>query len=52
MFGAYETFQVPLTTIEQRVGLRFGTLAKLDVFQHVPEGIARPLVSPDDIRFR
>jgi endonuclease G, mitochondrial len=52
VFGAYETYQVPLTTIEQRAGLRFGPLVTLDVFASAPEGAARPLLSPDEIRWR
>ncbi len=52
VFGAYETYQVPLTTIEQRAGLRFGPLTPLDVFEGVPESGARPLLSPDEIRWR
>ncbi|BCS33749.1 serine protease [Luteitalea sp. TBR-22] len=52
VFGAYETFQVPLTTIEQRAGLRFGPLTALDVHAHAPEATVRPLLSPDDIRWR
>ncbi|MGV3518399.1 DNA/RNA non-specific endonuclease [Luteitalea sp.] len=52
VFGAYETYQVPITTIEQRAGLRFGTLTPLDVFANAPETAARPLLSPDEIRWR
>jgi endonuclease G len=52
VFGAYETYQVPLTTIEQRAGLRFGPLVTLDVFASAPEGAAQPLLSPDEIRWR
>jgi endonuclease G len=51
VFGAYETYQVPLTTIEQRAGLRFGPLTPLDVFHGTPEGSARPLLAPDEIRW-
>ncbi len=52
VFGAYETYQVPLTTIELRAGLRFGSLTPLDVFAGVPESGARALLSPDEIRWR
>jgi endonuclease G len=52
VFGAYETFQVPMTTIEQRAGLRFGALTPLDVYAQAPEATVRPLLSPDDIRWR
>ncbi len=52
VFGAYETYQVPLTTIEQRAGIRFGPLRALDVFAQQPESAVLPLVSPDDIRWR
>jgi len=52
VFGAYETYQVPLTTIEERAGLRFGPLTAHDVFGTAPEGEARPLLSPDEIRWR
>lgn len=52
VFGAYETYQVPITTIEQRAGLRFGPLTALDVFASAPEGAVRPLLSPDEIRWR
>ena len=52
VFGAYETYQVPISTIEQRAGLRFGPLAALDVFGAAPEGEVRPLLSPDEIRWR
>ncbi len=52
VFGAYETYQVPLATIESRAGLRFGPLAALDVLHGAPEGPARPLLVPDDIRWR
>lgn len=52
VFGAYETYQVPLTAIEQRAGLRFGPLAALDVLANTPEGSAQALLSPDEIRWR
>ncbi len=52
VFGAYETYQVPLTTIEQRARLRFGPLTPLDVLQGIPESGARPVLSPDEIRWR
>ena len=51
VFGAYETYQVPLSTIEQRAGLRFGPLTPLDVFRGTPESAARPLLAPDEIRW-
>lgn len=52
VFGAYETYQVPLAAIEQRAGLQFGPLGALDVFASTPEGPARPLLSPEEIRWR
>lgn len=52
VFGAYETYQVAVTTIEQRAGLRFGALTGLDVFAGTLETAGRPLLSPDDIRWR
>jgi len=52
VFGAYETYQVPMTTIEQRAGVRFGPLTLLDVFASAPESAVRPLLSPDEIRWR
>lgn len=52
VFGAYETYQVPITTIEQRAGVRFGPLTALDVFVGAPESASRPLLSPDEIRWR
>lgn len=52
VFGAYETYQIPMTTIEQRAGVRFGPLTPLDVFASAPESAVRPLLSPDEIRWR
>ncbi len=52
VFGAYETYQVPMTTIEQRARIRFGSLTALDVFASAPESAVRPLLSPDEIRWR
>ncbi|HTV00367.1 MAG TPA: DNA/RNA non-specific endonuclease, partial [Luteitalea sp.] len=52
VFGAYETYQVPVTTIEQRAGLRFGTLTARDVLAQQNEGAVLPLTSPDEIRWR
>ncbi|MCC6163728.1 MAG: DNA/RNA non-specific endonuclease [Acidobacteria bacterium] len=52
VFGAYETYQVPIATIERRAGLRFGSLTARDVLASVPESAVTPLSSPDDIRWR
>ena len=52
VFGAYETYQVAITTIEQRAGLRFGPLTAHDVFAAAPEGEVRALLSPEEIRWR
>jgi endonuclease G len=52
VFGAYETYQVPISTIEERAGLLFGPLTTHDVFGAAPESEVRPLLSPDEIRWR
>ena len=51
-FGAYETYQVPLATIERLAGVRFGDVAAHDVLRGAPESTLTPLLSPDEIRWR
>ena len=51
VFGAYETYQVPITTIEQRAGLRFGPLTAHDVFADRARrrGAAAPVARRDPL---
>jgi endonuclease G len=51
VFGGHETAQRPITSIEQRAGLSFGSLAELDPFVE-SEGIAVPrLTDVSQIQF-
>ncbi|MGL6075766.1 MAG: DNA/RNA non-specific endonuclease [Fimbriiglobus sp.] len=51
--GRFRTYQLPITTIEERAGLRFGTTTDADVFRRTegaPGGGVVHLRSPADIR--
>ncbi len=48
-FGAFETYQVPVATIEKQTGLSFGTLKECDPLGRVEGVAARRLSSGDDI---
>ena len=50
VFGAHETAQRSISSIEQRAGLSFGPLAQLDPFEE-PEGIAPRLTDVTQIQF-
>jgi len=42
VFGAYKTFQIPITMIEKVTGLNFGELSAYDGFSSKQESVARP----------
>jgi endonuclease G len=51
--GRFRTYQVPITMIEQRAGIRFGTAADADVFRGTESTLGGGVVflrSPADIR--
>ena len=50
VFGAHETAQVTISSIELRAGLAFGPLAQLDPFV-APEGIAPHLTDVTQVQF-
>jgi endonuclease G, mitochondrial len=50
VFGAHETAQRTIRSIEQRAGLSFGPLADLDPFEE-PEGVAPRLTDVSQIQF-
>lgn len=50
VFGAHETAQVTISSIEQRAGLSFGQLAQLDPFV-APEGIEPHLTDVTQVQF-
>ena len=51
VFGAHETAQAAIRSIEEQAGLSFGPLADLDPFADVEESIERPLLDFREIRF-
>ena len=51
VFGAYETYQVPIRWVEGKSGLSFGPLRDLDPFGDAEEAVPRPLQRVEQIRF-
>jgi hypothetical protein len=51
VFGAYEAFQVPISSIEQKAQISFGKLANLDPYGGTQEGTVSPLIDFSQIRF-
>jgi len=51
VFGGYETFQVPISSIEQKARISFGKVTELDPYQGTPEGPLSPLIDFSQIRF-
>jgi endonuclease G len=51
-YGAYGTFQVPVTRVEELTGLSFGELSKLDPLANAPlesMDLVRPVDRPEDL---
>ena len=46
VFGEFRTYQVPLSVIEEKTGLRFGELADYDSMQFI-EGIPYRIISDE-----
>ncbi len=51
VFGQHETNQTSIREIEQRAGIDFGELSKVDPFRKTPESFAAPLTDPSQIKF-
>jgi endonuclease G len=51
VYGAYETYQQPLSWIQQKAGVSFGGLTELDPLARATEAIPAPLVGFDQIQF-
>jgi endonuclease G len=51
VYGAYDTYQRPLSWIEEEAGLSYGALTHLDPLARAPEAISAPLMDFDQIRF-
>jgi len=51
VFGQHETNQTSIREIEQRAGIAFGELSKVDPFRKTPESFAAPLLDPSQIKF-
>lgn len=51
VYGAYDTYQRPLSWIEEEAGVSFGALTNLDPLARAPETISAPLMGFDQIRF-
>ena len=51
VFGAHQTAQVPIRSIEESAGLSFGTLREVDPLDAVEEAIAPPLTDFSQITF-
>jgi endonuclease G len=51
VFGQHETNQTSIREIEQRAGIDFGELSKIDPFRKTPESFAAPLLDPSQIKF-
>jgi endonuclease G, mitochondrial len=51
VYGAYETYQQPLSWIEEKAGVSFGALTDLDPLARATEAIFAPLAGFDQIRF-
>ena len=51
VYGAYDTFQRPLSWIEEKAGISFGSLASHDPLVHGVEALPAALVDFDQIRF-
>ncbi len=51
VFGRHETAQTRIAGIEQRAGLSFGALTRLDPFEGDEEGAVTRLTEPSQIRF-
>jgi DNA/RNA endonuclease G (NUC1)/V8-like Glu-specific endopeptidase len=52
VFGQYETWQVPISTIATRAGLSVGNLTALDPLADTPEAPGTPLTDFQQIRLR
>ena len=52
VFGQYQTWQVPISTIATRAGLSFGNLTALDPLADTPEAPGTPLTDFQQIRLR
>jgi endonuclease G, mitochondrial len=51
VFSQHETTQTSIRDIEQRAGLDFGELSKVDPFRRATESFAAPLTDPSQIKF-
>ena len=51
VFGQHETAQTSIREIEQKAGIDFGELSKVDPFRKTPESFAAPLLDPSQIKF-
>lgn len=51
VFGAYETHQVPIASIEEKARVSFNKLKEIDPYKAAPEGPLSPLVDFSQIRF-
>ena len=51
VYGTFETYQIPIATIEQKTGLSFGTLRRRDPIRQLEEAAPARLTSPNQIRF-
>ena len=49
-FGAYRTYQVPLTRIESLTGMNFGILSEHDPLADIKGAVGRVISGPNDIR--
>jgi endonuclease G len=49
-YGAYRTYQVPLTRIESLTGMNFGILSEHDPLADIKGAVGRVISGPNDIR--
>lgn len=49
VFGEFRTFQVPVSTIEEKTGIRFGALADNDPLAFIESRPQRVVAGPDDL---